>query len=220
MPKPDYLCVRDFEKLQHYRDRALIWIKLHVHWLDQYEFQRLPDEAKFHLFGLMLLAARMGNRLPNDAAYLARQIGANSEIQIELLLQKGFLIPAKRLRVKNAHASKLLAESESPASADKDKDTDTDEIENRKKRDTNTEKDATSAAAGMCVKTICSDEEISRYAKAHDLGVGWEITAKRTGEHDDRIKAFIESRKPLSEKWREKREAERKAKIQDGEHSA
>lgn len=116
-----YLSIADFDRVQHYRDRALIWIKTYVDLLDNYEFVRLPDASKFHRLGLTLLAARMGNRLPNDPEFLAKQIGANTPIDLEAHLRDGFLIPVKYKRTKAPPASKPLAEQEPFASADKDK---------------------------------------------------------------------------------------------------
>ena len=37
--------VKNFEKFQHYRDRAPIWIKLYGYLLEDYEFNLLPDVA-------------------------------------------------------------------------------------------------------------------------------------------------------------------------------
>lgn len=83
--------IRDFEKLQHYKDRALVWIKLYVEQLDDYEFIQLPDAAKYHVHALMLLAARSGNKIPNDARWVAARIGASEPVDLQLLFACGFL---------------------------------------------------------------------------------------------------------------------------------
>ena len=138
--------IRDFDKFQHYRDRALVWVKLYVSELDDYEFLQLPDSAKYHLHGLMLLAARNGNKIPNDPRWVAARIGASEPVDFALLFSCGFLeewkprpqdsyepgeqlqlpaeeaAPAPAADVNHApptpsdSASKLLAESEKPAS--------------------------------------------------------------------------------------------------------
>lgn len=190
----EYLSVRDFDKLQHYKDRALIWIKLHVTLLDDYEFQQLPDETKYHYIGLLLLAARMGNRLPNDAAYLSRQIGANTLINLEGLLQKSYLIPAKRKRAKARSASEPLAETEQGASAEQ-----TRKEQNREeKRHTTTDKTAQSASVVSVWKSKFSREQIKRYVHhCRDKGQtirsveGLVTTLRRTGEADEVIDHFI-----------------------------
>lgn len=83
--------IRDFDKFQHYKDRALVWIKLYVEQLDDYEFLQLPDAAKYHVHGLMLLAARSGNKIPNDPRWVAARIGASEPVDFQLLLSYGFL---------------------------------------------------------------------------------------------------------------------------------
>lgn len=190
----EYLSVRDFDKLQHYKDRALIWIKLHVILLDDYEFQQLPDETKYHYIGLMLLAARMGNRLPNDADYLARQIGANTSINLEVLLQRKYLTLVKRKRTKARSASGALAETEQDASAEQTR------VEQRreKKRHTTTDKTAQSAPVVGVYKSKFSREEVMRYVHyCRDKGQairsveGLVTTLRRTGTADEAIDLYL-----------------------------
>ncbi|MBA3242387.1 MAG: hypothetical protein H0T60_14245 [Acidobacteria bacterium] len=180
--QPEYLSVRDFDKLQHYSNRALIWIKLYVELLDDYKFQQLPDDAKFHLVGLMLLAARTGNRLPNDAAYLARQIGANTQIQIGILLQSGFLIPAKRLKAKGQSASRVLAQNRTD-----------------KNRADETTTDETARSASVVVGSRYSREQVRRYVEnCRSNGQAIEsiealtTTLYKSGDADAQIASFLE----------------------------
>ena len=74
-----------------YKDRNPIWIKLHCAILDDYEFCEIADETKFHAVALMLLASRLNNKFPDDETWLRRKINANSEINLKLLLEIGFL---------------------------------------------------------------------------------------------------------------------------------
>jgi hypothetical protein len=92
-----FLKVRNFEKFQHYKQRNPPWIKIYSSMLDDYEFQKITDEAKFHCIGLMLLASRLDNVLPNDADWLSHKIGAKSEINIDLLVEINFLEFAESL---------------------------------------------------------------------------------------------------------------------------
>lgn len=91
MSRKRYLRVRGFDALQHYKDRNPVWIKLYCSILEDYEFQQLADAAKFHLIGLMLLASRLSNRFPDDSVWLASKIGASEKIEIEILIESGFL---------------------------------------------------------------------------------------------------------------------------------
>lgn len=91
MSRKRYLAVANFDKTQMYKDRNPIWIKLHCAILDDYEFCEIADETKFHAVALMLLASRLNNKFPDDEAWLRRKINANSEINLKLLLEIGFL---------------------------------------------------------------------------------------------------------------------------------
>jgi hypothetical protein len=86
-----YLRVRNFEQFQHYKERNPIWIKLYCSLLDDYEFAQLPDQTKFHAVGLMLLASRLNNKFPEDERWLRAKINAETEINLEKLLEIGFL---------------------------------------------------------------------------------------------------------------------------------
>jgi len=77
------LTVPNLERWQHYKDRKPPWIKLYSAALDDYEFTKLPDSARFHLLGIWLLASQLDNKLPDDAAWLQRRLHATSEINIQ-----------------------------------------------------------------------------------------------------------------------------------------
>lgn len=83
----------------------MIWLKLYFDLFDDIEFCLLPDETKFHFIGLMMLATKLNNRLPNNPPFLTQRIGANKEINIELLVEKAFLLPFKMLKTKSQTAS-------------------------------------------------------------------------------------------------------------------
>ena len=86
------LSVKDWGRFQCYKDRSPTWIKFHLAVLDDYEFSRLPDDAKAHLLLIWLLAARCDNRIPHDAEWIAQRIGVQEEnLQIELLVEGGWL---------------------------------------------------------------------------------------------------------------------------------
>ena len=102
------LKVRNFEKFQHYKDRSPIWIKLYRSLLRDYEFGRLPDASRAHLMLIWLLASETGNELPNDAAWIGRQINASDPVDLDLLIRSGFLIDCD-----SESASKSASKSDS-----------------------------------------------------------------------------------------------------------
>ncbi len=85
--------VKNFEKFQHYKDRAPPWIKLYNELLENYDFGVLPDCLKGQLIGIWLLASRLDNKLPFDGKWLASKINATDPIDLELLLDTGFIEP-------------------------------------------------------------------------------------------------------------------------------
>jgi hypothetical protein len=91
MSRQRYLCVRNFDALQHYKERNPTWIKLYCSILEDYDFAQLPDETKFHAVGLMLLASRLNNKFPADEVWLRAKINAEKEINLEMLLEIRFL---------------------------------------------------------------------------------------------------------------------------------
>src|SRR5574340_1175559 len=86
------LRIKNFERFQHYRDRNPPWIKLYTQLLDDRDFLALSDAARGQLVLLWLLAARMGNPLPDDARLLAGKIGSSGRLQLEELVAAGWLI--------------------------------------------------------------------------------------------------------------------------------
>jgi uncharacterized short protein YbdD (DUF466 family) len=92
----DHYEIVHHERFQHYKDRSPPWIKLHASTLDDYAFLRLTDAQKWHLVGLWILASKLENALPNDEAWLAQKIGAQSEFAMQPLVDAGFVVLAKR----------------------------------------------------------------------------------------------------------------------------
>ena len=91
-----HLCVKRWDDFQHYKsgknaDASPMWIRLYTRLLDDYDFQQLRDETKAHLVLIWLLAARLDNRIPHDAGWIAKKIGARSPVAIRDLVIAGFL---------------------------------------------------------------------------------------------------------------------------------
>ena len=102
--------VKNFERFQHYKDRAPPWIKLYNELLDDYEFGRLPDASKMHLIAIWLLASRSDNKIPYDAAWVARRINANTKVDLTLLACSGFIVVDQPLQGVEQDASNTLAD--------------------------------------------------------------------------------------------------------------
>ena len=87
-----YFAVRNFDTFQHYSDRSPPWIKFYNAVLDDYEFTRLPDASRAHLMSIWLLASRTKNRIPFDAIWVAQAIKATTAVDLDALVDAGFLV--------------------------------------------------------------------------------------------------------------------------------
>lgn len=83
--------VKNYEQFQHYKTRTPPWIKLYNSLLDDYEFCRLPDGAKWHLIAIFLLASRYDNQIPADEKWVAAKIGATIPVNLPQLEAAGFI---------------------------------------------------------------------------------------------------------------------------------
>ena len=86
-----YFRVRNFEKYQHYPDRAIKWLKLHCSILEDDMYSCLSDGARSHLVGVLVLAARTDNCMIYDALWVKRMINARSPVRLDLLLDSQFI---------------------------------------------------------------------------------------------------------------------------------
>ena len=87
-----FLSVKNWDQFQQYKDRDPKRIKVHRDLLYDYEFDRLDEVDQAHLLKIWLLAAKVDNKIPNDADWIARQIGAKSKVDINQLCTIGFLV--------------------------------------------------------------------------------------------------------------------------------
>ena len=63
----------------------------HTSVLDDPHFEKLPVSAKAHIMLIWLLASRTDNVLPLDSKWIGGRIGANERVDLELLVDKGYL---------------------------------------------------------------------------------------------------------------------------------
>lgn len=112
MATKDFFSVRNFNTFQHYKDRNPAWIKLYNAVLDDHAFAQLPDDTKWHLVAIWLLASRYDNQIPSDPGWVARRIEAKTLIRFDLILSSGFIEV-------HGDASKLLATCPECASPEK-----------------------------------------------------------------------------------------------------
>jgi hypothetical protein len=102
--------VKNFEKFQHYKDRAPPWIKLYNELLDDYDFACLQDASKMHLIAIWLLASRSENKIPYDPEWISKRINATDPVDLDALCRCGFIVVDQELQGSEQVASKPLAE--------------------------------------------------------------------------------------------------------------
>lgn len=102
-----HLCVKNWAKYQHYKDRNPPWVKLYLNIIVKYHADGTPNpvrtlgDAAWRLYlSLFCLAPRFDGYIPNDPQYIAAETGADAS-KLPELLQAG-----------------LIAECSKPASVD------------------------------------------------------------------------------------------------------
>lgn len=179
------VCEKQFARIEHYKtgDRATRWIKLYLDQLDDIDFCTLPDETKWHFVGLMMLSTKLFNRLPTNQNFLMQKLSATSEINLEILLQKGLIVPAKRMQIKRKFDS-----TEQETETEK-------ETKNKEKDKQNADQKSLFVVSPL--KSVFSSEEIGAY-EAHCQATGTieKPPAFRkyleSGKADKAISSFLE----------------------------
>jgi hypothetical protein len=87
------LRVKDWDTMQHYKDRSPKWVKLYTDLLCDYAFTRLPDEARWHLTGIWMLAsATKDGSIPADPTWVQHRLMSTSPVDLAALVRAGFLV--------------------------------------------------------------------------------------------------------------------------------
>lgn len=124
--------VKNFEKFQHYKDRSPPWIKLYNELLDDYDFACLQDASKLHLILIWLLASRSGNHLPLDSEWIGRRISATQPVDLDALVNAGFILVDQALpspeQVASRPLAKCLTRERDRAEGETESEADTDEV--------------------------------------------------------------------------------------------
>jgi len=88
-----YLSVKSWDKYQQYKDgRPMLFIRVDVGVLDDYELDQLTEVQQNHLMRIWLLAGRCGNKIINDSEWIGKKIGAKSKVDIKQFVTRGLLI--------------------------------------------------------------------------------------------------------------------------------
>lgn len=69
-----FLRVKNFERMQHYKDRRPPWVKLYVDLLEDRELASLPWEARLLYPLLLCVAGLKDNRFPANPVWIAEEI--------------------------------------------------------------------------------------------------------------------------------------------------
>lgn len=86
-----YFRVKNFQKLQYYKERRPPWVKLDSRVVDSSRFSRLPDTSKLHLMLIWLLVNKSGNCLPYNAEWIKYSIRVTEDVDLDILVKIGFI---------------------------------------------------------------------------------------------------------------------------------
>lgn len=112
----NFVRVRNWDRFQHYKDRAPPWIKLYMSLLDDYEFTCLQDASKLLLYSMFLLAGRTHNKIPADPRWIQRAASLQKVPDLAPLIAARFLEEYQTLRNTEQIASTTLADCTQPDS--------------------------------------------------------------------------------------------------------
>lgn len=110
-----FLKIKNWERHQHYKDRDPKWIKLYQDLLTSQTWVVGDDASRTLAVALMLLAAKTGNRIPMNSAYIKRVAYLNAEPDFSSLLATDFI----EIIEESGSASDVLAERYQEASLEK-----------------------------------------------------------------------------------------------------
>jgi hypothetical protein len=164
--RASYLSVRNLDRYQHYKRRNPPWVKFYASVLDDYEMNSLPEATRWLAIGLIILASRNDNRIPNDPEWIAQRLTLTTPPDLEALRDIGFIVTGR--------ASKMLAARKQNAPSETETETET-ETENtgaivlaHDARDR--------LPAGRTPKPKTQSPEARAEATAYGAMVGWPVT--------------------------------------------
>lgn len=103
----EYLYVKNWDELQHYKKRNPPWIKLYRRLMTDGKFHLLTEQEQWQLVRIWLVSAEEhpGGYVPNDENWLRRMTGSLKAIPIEKFVRDGWLIPTTASTYASALAS-------------------------------------------------------------------------------------------------------------------
>ena len=117
---PTCIRVRNLDLYQHYKQRNPPWIKLHNSMLEDYDFGRLPDASKWLAVGLLLLASRLNNEIPDDPTWIKNKLSMSSKPDLNLLETMGFI---ERLQDASAMLASCVQNADSETEGERETET-------------------------------------------------------------------------------------------------
>lgn len=103
----DWLYVKNWDELQHYKSRNPPWIKLYRRLMTDGRFHLLTEAEQWQLVRIWLVSAEEhpGGYVPNDENWLRRMTGSLKAIPVAKLIKDGWLIPTSASTYASALAS-------------------------------------------------------------------------------------------------------------------
>lgn len=225
MPPPrSVLRVVNWRALQHYHKPNPTWVKLYPAMLENFAIASLSDSLKWAYIGLICLAARTNNEIPDNLEWIRRRINLNAKIDLEPLIEAG-LIERVEVSSTNSRAALepfytgsraasegLYAQAEAEAEAES--------REQRKSSSSRGRRAATAAAAAISQEphrsghSFAECERFVTATKPHATNPGGLARhLYRTGEEDARISAWQQEALALRQAAWQREAATRDAEL-------
>lgn len=104
------LRVKNWNEFQHYGDRNMVWVKLYLSLLDDYDFSKLTDAEAGQLMKIWLFAGRskVKGTIPDDAEWVAKQVNATGPLSLDGFVELGWLIREEAPTDALAHTDKSV----------------------------------------------------------------------------------------------------------------
>ena len=83
--------ITNLDKYQHYKDRKVVWVKLFISTLSDWNFLKLTDDAKLHFLLLVLLGSSNNNALNYDKTAIKRMLHLRKFPKLEELERIGLI---------------------------------------------------------------------------------------------------------------------------------
>lgn len=86
-----HFSIQKWDKWQSFRGGRGGWLKLSIDFFDDPKIHSMPDSQRLAFISIMILAAKLGNRVPWDPRYVRRRSGSRIDPDLALFMAQGLI---------------------------------------------------------------------------------------------------------------------------------